>query len=288
MYLVIFQKSDSRLSFYFPQVSQNLIPMLLLIPLLSLLINKGPHVTRILPIRVSLISLYLLGVWESGSRISGLLSLTSISIFFLVYSFFVNEKKKTFNLFLIPFLFFSVFLAGILFSYSKAFQANWSEFFQRDQNVQGLQTLSGRTVVWQHSFEYIRENWLIGGGYYSGHRYALGSVSDLVRVHNNLDNTWLELQVNLGIFGVIAGFALIVHGLICSTWTRDYETITFLAFWTATFGVSFFNPTFQSVGITQVIFFYLLFCRDSIEVNRTFQDKSSQKIKTIPSLKRVN
>jgi O-antigen ligase len=87
--------------------------------------------------------------------------------------------------------------------FSESVKVELRDFFTRGQDSRGLSTLTGRTTVWSEALSFGNDKPIFGHGFYSGHRYALGSFSKIIRFHNNLDNTWIETYIDLGILGIL-------------------------------------------------------------------------------------
>lgn len=248
-----------RYNTVFPAITSNLVPLVYFVPLCALILNYGFKIFQNAVIKSSLLLCYIFAILASGSRIATvLIALITFSILIrIAWGRNAVAQKTQRGILLMLLLATPVFVS--LFSYSESWQSSLNNFLTRNQNQQGLQTLTGRTVVWEYSREYLRDNWILGGGYYSGHRYALGSRYSLLSQHSNLDNTWLEVLVNLGVLGFVIVFSCFLLYFFYSWRIRSSYRFIYLGYGCALFGISFFNPTIQQVQITQVIFLYLAF-----------------------------
>jgi O-antigen ligase len=88
-----------------------------------------------------------------------------------------------------------------------------SSYLYRQQSKSVFSTLTGRTNEWSEADTLWKTAPIFGLGYYSGHREGLVEESLLQPgqgVPSNLDETWLETLVDVGVVGcvLLAGFAL--------------------------------------------------------------------------------
>nr|WP_259376172.1 O-antigen ligase family protein [Rhodococcus koreensis] len=136
------------------------------------------------------------------------------------------------------------------------------DFVVRGQDAQGLTTLTGRTVVWERVLPLIRTDEWWGLGYYSGHRIGLPMRDSLFRNYSNLDNTWLESMVGVGIIGTAGLLVFVVFGLARSIRaTKGMGPYRLLAT-LLVIGVAWLtliNPTVQANTSTLVFFSLIIF-----------------------------
>jgi O-antigen ligase len=131
-------------------------------------------------------------------------------------------------------------------------------FFERGQTAQGIDTLSGRTVIWEAAHQtWLQHQWF-GLGYYSGHRLGIPGLQE---TQSNIDNTWLETLVDVGILGMVP-LALFV---LCGFWRliRSRELQGDVRLWAIgaslyVIAISFINPSIQQPGPGSVVLGVLL------------------------------
>ena len=73
------------------------------------------------------------------------------------------------------------------------------EFLLRGQNTEVFTSLSGRIHFWEDTWNAFKESPLFGKGFYAGQRELFGS--------STVDNTYLEVLLNLGVVGFIVFLA---------------------------------------------------------------------------------
>lgn len=89
-------------------------------------------------------------------------------------------------------------IAGLvgLFSYESIM-----EFVLRGQSTEQFTSLTGRTHIWEIAWERFLESPIWGGGYYAGHK-ELDLATIFSSGFSTIDNTYLEILVDLGVVGV--------------------------------------------------------------------------------------
>ncbi len=87
-------------------------------------------------------------------------------------------------------------------------------------------TLTGRTVLWQHTLMSIQERFVLGWGYaaYWYGAYGPGSAFTQGWGINSAHNGWIEAWLDLGLFGVAAVVALLGRLLIQGFFAIRYST----------------------------------------------------------------
>lgn len=145
---------------------------------------------------------------------------------------------------------------------SREAQAALADFLARGQTATGLATLTGRTVIWERALDFWSwgHTWW-GAGYYTGHRFDLPEFDPLFRGYSNIDSTWIESLVDVGLVGTVllAAFALIGTWRVLRVGTDRYTKALAWAVWVAILAVSTINPSLQSALYTAVVGGLLVF-----------------------------
>jgi O-antigen ligase len=131
-------------------------------------------------------------------------------------------------------------------------------FLERGQTAQGIDTLSGRTVIWEAAHQtWLQHQWF-GLGFYSGHRLG---ISGLQENQSNIDNTWLETLVDVGILGMVPLALFVLTGFWRLVRSRELEgDVRLWAIGASLYAIaiSFVNPTIQQPGPGSVVLGVLL------------------------------
>ena len=249
------QSSVSRFGIICPSISPNLVGVVVFVALignylsLSIGIFKKP-ILQFFILGFGLIELYL-----SHSRIITIIFFIAslVAIFYRLRKSKVS-RLKWINNFLLFFTFVFVCALAIYTDFISEFLLS---YFTRGQNANGLSTLTGRTVVWSYALEAWQSKPVLGFGYYTGHRYTLGSSYSLLSNHSNLDNTWLEILVDLGLLGLVFMFGSVAKALFATLKGQfTPEVLMVRLFFYMVLILMFINPTIQTPSIT--LFFYTI------------------------------
>ena len=87
-----------------------------------------------------------------------------------------------------------------------------------NQTKSEVETFSGRTQLWLETWDMIRDNPVVGYGFFSFRNYGPQIFSDIKLVHAH--NEWLNLWFSLGLVGVVLAF------LIYATYLRQMFRIS--------------------------------------------------------------
>ena len=131
-------------------------------------------------------------------------------------------------------------------------------FLQRGQTSASIDSLSGRTVIWDAAYRVWQQHQTLGLGYYSGHRLG---IPGLQQVQSNIDNTWLETLVDVGLLGIIplALFTLVgVWRMARSKLLQGDVRLWAVGISAYVVAISFINPTIQQPGAPQVVLTLLI------------------------------
>jgi O-antigen ligase len=225
-----------RLNILMPQVSANPLALVAVAGILSCVLGVAPRWLPFNPLlRNVLIVLYVYVIVLTRTRSALLVGLVVILL-----ALAVRAKRRPLSTLTI--------LAGLVLATVFVIPAVLPEvhsFVQRGQTAQGIDTLSGRTVVWDHAWQTWQQNRLFGLGYYTGHRLGIEGLSE---TQSNIDNTWLETMVDAGL----------VARLVRSRELQGDWKLWALGTAVYALAISFVNPTIQAPGAGQVILAFLL------------------------------
>ena len=165
-------------------------------------------------------------------------------------------------------------IAGLLVALSD-FGGVFMNFVRRGQDSELLTTLSGRTYYWQEAWDMFRESMLTGHGFYTAHRLDLTErfrVLDL----STVDNTYLEVLLDVGIIGIIP-FLLALILLLAAAWrSRNIQLparlgearVEMIAYFFIILARSFTGPSFQVHGENLLLLLILMSFTQSIGKKR--------------------
>jgi len=132
------------------------------------------------------------------------LSFSNVSLFafliaFFVYVLFARIKIKT-KIFII------ILIILIIVIFLEPINNYLSKYFYEIQGGNALATISGRTLIWQKTFDMIKDNPFLGYGFLS-YRYVGPQTSSQVITHT-AHNEWLHHWFSLGIIGLVLSFLI--------------------------------------------------------------------------------
>ena len=247
-----------RLNSNFPAISANVLGIVIGIGLAGAILRCGPEWTRRQPTNFLLSVTYICMLLATRSRIITVVVLLIVVL--LLWKVMNSTPVKAGVGWLV--------ISGlgtaywVLASTENTVGTTIMDFLLRGQESgNGLTTLTGRTVIWERAIPLWQEQPWIGYGYYSGHRLGLAGLDKLFVSYSNLDNTWVETLVDVGIFGAVGLFAFATFGLLrialTKRWGRGRPIAILVAL--SVIVMSFFNPTIQSNTPTLVFFIALVF-----------------------------
>lgn len=239
----------ARLHSTIPAISSNILGVAIGAGLLSLLMRVGPSWVMGVFVRWPLILIY--GVMLLGTRSRTITAAVAL-VFFVSCLYAI---RRSWVALAGAFFALAAGIAAVAFLWDQQTQATVVEFFTRGQNADGLTTLTGRTVIWSEAIRYWHEHTWLGGGYYTGHRLALAYFNPLFRGYSNIDSTWIESLVDVGLIGaaLLTAFALRGTWQLLRVQTDKYSRVMAISLWTAIVVVSFINPGLQSATITAIL-----------------------------------
>lgn len=255
-----------RLNSNFPAVSANILGVVIGLGLAGIILKCGPQWTRRQPANVLLFLTYVTMLLATRSRM--ITAVVLLIVLLLLWKVMQSTAWKAG----VGWLTISGvgLVCWILASTENAVGTTIRDFLLRGQESgTGLTTLTGRTVVWERAIPLWQEQPWIGYGYYSGHRLGLAAIDKLFVNYSNLDNTWVETLVDVGICGTVGLFAFATFGLarIARTkrWGRGGRPIAVLVALSIVL-ISFVNPTIQSNTPTLIFFAALVFSSRSEQI----------------------
>lgn len=239
----------ARLNLVVPRVSANPLALLGVAGILSCVVGVGPRWLRFnVLVRNGLMVLYAYEIYLTRTR-----SALAFGLIVIAVSLVLRARRHLLST--VVTLAVVVVAAGTLV---PSILPQLHSFLQRGQTVQGIDTLSGRTVIWDAALKVWHQNSVFGLGYYTGHRLGIPGLS---QVQSNIDNTWLETLVDVGLVGLVP---LVVFTLVGAVRLfRTHEMAGDRKLWAVgvtlyTVLVSFINPTIQQPGPGQVVLGFLL------------------------------
>jgi O-antigen ligase len=239
---VVYPEGDiTRLGSAVPQIAPNPLGYLAVAGLLALFFGVGPRfIVRSLVLRVGLAGLYAAELLASRTRTALVLGALVVLVALLLHA-----RKR---IVLVSVLFLCGLTAvTVLLGY---FGDSLNDYFFRGQTSGELIGLTGRVDIWRAATQEVSENFLLGLGFYSGHRLALTGIWNY-QVESNIDNTWLETLVDVGVVGMIPLAIFVIAGVIRLLGDRIPSDVKFWGLAIALYGVaiSFVSPTLQMSGV---------------------------------------
>jgi O-antigen ligase len=269
--------AGGRLQGVFPQIAPDVLATLAVIGVLAVIFTVGPDAFRPLPLRLVLGAVYAAELIASETRSAIIFGVLIVLLSLLPRARFSSAR--------LAFLFFGLALAlTALLVIAPALQ---QRLHRGEANVT-FSTLNGRTTSWAEGLQAWSTSRVDGLGYYSGHRF--GPVLQPGQGEpTNLDNTWIESLVDLGIVGtaLLGGFVLAANHRILHS--RGAVPSSLFIFVVSTslmyFATSFVNPTIagnESINFVVWSFVLLLFPLRSV-VDRESGEATAIKSHVLPS-----
>lgn len=247
-----------RLHSNLPAISSNIFGLVVGIGIAGLVLKVGPRWTQKQPLAFLLFTTYFVMLMATRSRMVTVVALV-IMAFLLLKAMHTSETRAAGGWIFIGGVIFAV---GWLLSTDGPVPDAIREFALRGQEGgSGLTTLTGRTVLWERALPLWQLNPWTGYGYYSGHRIGLALMDGLFAGYSNLDNTWVETLVDVGIFGAAGLFIFAIFGTLRVMRCREFGRTRPIAVLVAlgVVALSFVNPTIQTNTSTLIFFAALVF-----------------------------
>lgn len=238
-----------RLNLLVPSISANPLAFVGVAGILSCAVGVAPRWLHFnVAVRNALMALYVYEIFLTRTR-----SALAVGLVIVVLSLVVRARRHPLSTLVTAI----VFIAGGI-ALMPSLLPHLQAFVQRGQTTQAIDSLSGRTVIWHAADEVWQQNRVFGLGYYSGHRLG---IPGLQQDQSNIDNTWLETLVDVGIIGFVP-LALFTLVGVWRLWrSRDLDSdVRLWALGVAAYivAISFINPTVQQPGAPQVVLTLLI------------------------------
>jgi O-antigen ligase len=246
----------ARVHSFIPNISTNLFGLVIAAGVVSILMRVGPpRLTRGATSGVLLV-LYLLMLVGTRSR---LVTVVAVLVGFVALAAAMRRSRLAAVAGWLPIAVLFGACSWVLVS--DAARTGVEQFAARGQNQQGLTTLTGRTVIWERALTYWQGQPWIGHGYYAGHRIGLASQFELLAGYSNIDNTWIETLVDVGLLGAAGLAAFAIGGLITVARAEAPKRVRRVATLIvgACLAMSLVNPGIQSTTSTLMLFGILAF-----------------------------
>lgn len=238
-----------RLNSLIPSVSANPLALVAVAGILSLVLNVAP---RWLPLNVVTRNALLVG-YVYVILLTRTRSALAVGLLVILISLLLRIRRRPLSS-----LGTLILVLGGVAILAPSLASRVQDYLRRGQTSQAIDTLTGRTDIWAAASRVWHQHEVFGLGYYSGHRLG---IPGLLETQSNIDNTWLETLVDVGLFGIIplAVFVLVGGYRLL----RTSELSGDLRLWSAgvflyVLAISFINPTIQSPGANQVVMGVLL------------------------------
>ena len=163
-----------------------------------------------------------------------------------------------------------VILGAVVIAIPK-FYSYGEQYIVRGQTHDAFVTLSGRTNFWPNVLEAFWLSPVVGHGYYSGHRDLVVNGKKLLE-YSSVDNTYLEVLVDLGVVGITILLSALVS-VVRDLWivrpskvNKEYQLewrpiwVTLSALLIILFIRSLTGPTFQVYHPNLILFLLLALC----------------------------
>ena len=237
-----FYASDSdphRLTGVFPAMTPDEVGLVAGSALVLLLARLGPRWALRRNVRWLLLALSLASLVLSRSRTGVVIVLVGVFVVALA-----DQRKRATSLgaaLALLAVVAVVFLSGL----GGPAVGNLEAYVLRGQTQAQAQGLTGRTAEWSVALQLWRQHPMSGRGYYTGHRLSSTLQTSTTSEVTNLDNTWLDTLVDLGILGVIP-LAMALMAAMKRLISSRFESRTpILALASATLVASFVSPTLE-------------------------------------------
>ena len=244
-------ESIPRLQLAVPSVAPNPLALLGVAGILSCVLGVAPRwIPSYSVLRYALAGAYVYEIYLTRTR-----SALGIGLIIIAIALVIRARRR-------PLSSIAIFaaVAACVVVLLPSVLPTIHTYLLRGQTSQQLDSLTGRKEIWASAEQVWHEHPFFGVGYYTGHRLSLPGLSIF---QSNIDNTWLETLVDVGILGATALALFCLTGLV--RLLRSGEIAGDVRLWAASIAVyglviSFINPTIQFPITTQVVLGVLLRC----------------------------
>lgn len=233
-------RGDDRMGLLYPRVAANLFALIAVAGILLVLIGVGPKWTRRLDVRLILGAVYFFELLATRTRTALALAI-AVTVLALVRAARHTAWPAIMACFAVP--------IATLALLPRADAV--VEFLLRDETEHSIGTLTGRTVIWDIGIDAWQQSPLTGLGYYAGHRLGLTLPGN----YSNLDSTWIESLVDVGLLGTVPLAIFVLGGVLRASRPGVDSRVTIFTITFALYGlgVSFVNPTVQDANSTMLL-----------------------------------
>ncbi|HEY2878954.1 O-antigen ligase family protein [Nocardioides sp.] len=239
----------ARLNLVVPSVSANPLAFVGVAGILSCALGVGPRWLHLnVFVRNALMGLYVYEIFLTRTR-----SALGVGLVIVAVSLVVRARRHPLSTITTA----VVFIGGAV-ALMPSLLPQLHTFLQRGQTTASIDSLSGRTVIWDAAYRVWQQHQTLGLGYYSGHRLG---IPGLQQDQSNIDNTWLETLVDVGLVGIVplALFTLVgVWRLARSKLLSGDIRLWGVGIAVYVVAISFINPTIQQPGAPQVVLTLLI------------------------------
>ena len=227
-----------RLSGVFPRIAPDVLGTLAVTGILALVLQHGPVALLRSPTRDFVGVVYFAEIIATATW-----SALIYGVIVVVAAMLLQARRS--KALLLTLLLLVPLALGALGLAAPAFQ----NFLHRGEDTRTYSTLNGRTVEWSEGIAAWKTSPIGGLGYYSGHRFGLTLEPGQIEP-SNLDSTWIETLVDLGVIGVLLLAAFVVKAtarVLRLQQVLDRRTLIFaLSIGFLYFLTSLVNPTIES------------------------------------------
>jgi O-antigen ligase len=227
-----------RLAGLYPSIAPDVLGTLAVVGLLANISNLVPAFLNTPTRRVALSAIYIAELIATGARSALIFGVVVVGLFLII--------RRPWSSIRLVGLILMILLAGIGLASS---QSKFDRYIQRGESSYTFSTLNGRTSYWSEAISAWSTARVEGLGYYSGHRFGLVLRRGQPPTEN-IDSTWIESLVDVGIVGAIPLFGFAITGMAL-IWKSRFSISRSAYLWAiATCFIylftSFINPTLQS------------------------------------------
>lgn len=248
-----------RLHLVVPGISSNVLGLVIALAVLGILFRRGLRILTVQPWSFFMLLACVACLVGTRSRV-----VTAVTVVIVLATIVVRAAKS--RGWFVAGAFATASIATAIFvvvnnnTLARTIYEPVASFVLRGQDAGSLQSLTGRTVIWSYAMRAWREAPWTGYGYYAGHRTGLADLFPLLKAYSNLDSTWIESLVDVGVIGTI-GLTVFAATAVLRLFRqkRSESRVIAVAFALAVMVMSFVNPTLQVPSSTLILLAVLVF-----------------------------